>query len=419
MCSSDLAGYAIHGSPYVPDYPDSHGCVRLYPEDIRLYGLSFQTNIGSTSVAGELSYRPNMPLQINSTDMSIAAIYPNIWINDGMLMVETPFILVIALSLLFTYRLIERSTIGDVIGLSACLTVALMLRPEVGIVFPFFVAPFLLSRRNAGSWWRRIATVAIAAVIPIAAFAPWVLFNLERFENPVYLSTGYGQTLANANCDQTYSGDFLGYYKMTCIHDLVGGVEAYKPYDKLDGSVRDARLGEVAKQYVQDHASELPKVVAARVGRIWGIYRPGQSIVNDGWVEGRAGGSQTTDFTITRAHKHSLVGELSAVGNDGRGMYHLIRSGSVEKPIVPAGSASSSLTIVGPTTLHGLPAATEFGGTSDVTTDPAPTTEPSPMLTPLQIVTPVPMKTRSPIRTAPFWAASSCADRSSAWKSVS
>ena len=47
-----------------------------YPEDIRLYGLSFQTNIGSTSVAGELSYRPNMPLQINSTDMSIAAIYP-------------------------------------------------------------------------------------------------------------------------------------------------------------------------------------------------------------------------------------------------------------------------------------------------------------------------------------------------------
>lgn len=237
---------------------------------------------------------------VGLTAAAIAAIYPNIWINDGMLMVETPFILVIALSLLFTYRLIERSTIGDVIGLSACLTVALLLRPEVGIVFPFFVAPFLLSRRNAGSWWRRIATVAIAAVIPIAAFAPWVLFNLGRFENPVYLSTGYGQTLANANCDQTYSGDFLGYYKMTCIHDLVGGVEAYKPYDKLDGSVRDARLGEVAKQYVQDHASELPKVVAARVGRIWGIYRPGQSIVNDGWVEGRAGGSQTTDFTITR-----------------------------------------------------------------------------------------------------------------------
>jgi len=237
---------------------------------------------------------------VGLTAAAIAAIYPNIWINDGMLMVETPFILVIALSLLFTYRLIDRSTLGDVIGLSVCLTVALSIRPEVGIVFPLFVAPFLLTRRNAGSWWRRIATVAIAAIIPIAAFTPWVLFNLGRFDNPVYLSTGYGQTLANANCDQTYSGDFLGYYKMTCIHDLVGGVQAYMPYDKLDGSVRDARLGKIAKQYVQDHSSELPKVVAARIGRIWGIYRPGQSIVNDGWVEGRAGGSQTTDFTITR-----------------------------------------------------------------------------------------------------------------------
>lgn len=26
-------GYAIHGSPYVPSYPDSHGCVRLSNED--------------------------------------------------------------------------------------------------------------------------------------------------------------------------------------------------------------------------------------------------------------------------------------------------------------------------------------------------------------------------------------------------
>ncbi|AOE82657.1 DUF1302 domain-containing protein [Pseudomonas sp. TCU-HL1] len=45
-----------------------------YPEDIRLYGLSFQTNIEGTSVAGEVSFRPNMPLQINSTDLSFAAL---------------------------------------------------------------------------------------------------------------------------------------------------------------------------------------------------------------------------------------------------------------------------------------------------------------------------------------------------------
>ncbi|MFC5696041.1 DUF1302 domain-containing protein [Pseudomonas sp. GCM10022186] len=55
-----------------------------YPEDIRLYGLSFQTNIEGTSVAGEVSFRPNMPLQLNSTDLSFAALgIPNVPIFES------------------------------------------------------------------------------------------------------------------------------------------------------------------------------------------------------------------------------------------------------------------------------------------------------------------------------------------------
>lgn len=33
-----------------------------YPEDIRLYGASFNTTVGTASVEGEISYKPNMPL---------------------------------------------------------------------------------------------------------------------------------------------------------------------------------------------------------------------------------------------------------------------------------------------------------------------------------------------------------------------
>ncbi|MEK1942972.1 MAG: DUF1302 domain-containing protein [Pseudomonas sp.] len=41
-----------------------------YPEDIRLYGLSFSTTLpDGTAWSGELSYRPNAPVQINSTDI--------------------------------------------------------------------------------------------------------------------------------------------------------------------------------------------------------------------------------------------------------------------------------------------------------------------------------------------------------------
>ena len=42
-----------------------------YPEDIRLYGLSFSTTLPTgTAWNGEISYRPNMPLQLNTTDMT-------------------------------------------------------------------------------------------------------------------------------------------------------------------------------------------------------------------------------------------------------------------------------------------------------------------------------------------------------------
>lgn len=46
-----------------------------YPEDIRLYGISFATAVGATAVSGEVSYRPNMPLQLNGVDVTTAGFY--------------------------------------------------------------------------------------------------------------------------------------------------------------------------------------------------------------------------------------------------------------------------------------------------------------------------------------------------------
>ena len=41
---------------------------RDYVEDIQMYGLSFNTTAGDASVSGEVSYRPNAPISIASTD---------------------------------------------------------------------------------------------------------------------------------------------------------------------------------------------------------------------------------------------------------------------------------------------------------------------------------------------------------------
>ncbi|SED56331.1 DUF1302 domain-containing protein [Pseudomonas anguilliseptica] len=48
-----------------------------YPEDIRLYGLSFSTTLPTgTAVSGEVSYRPNAPVLFNTTDILFAGVNP-------------------------------------------------------------------------------------------------------------------------------------------------------------------------------------------------------------------------------------------------------------------------------------------------------------------------------------------------------
>jgi hypothetical protein len=47
-----------------------------YPEDISLLGLSFNTTIGTYSVAGEFSYRRNAPLQIDDVEVLFSGLSP-------------------------------------------------------------------------------------------------------------------------------------------------------------------------------------------------------------------------------------------------------------------------------------------------------------------------------------------------------
>ncbi|MDO4237219.1 DUF1302 domain-containing protein [Pseudomonas sp.] len=48
-----------------------------YPEDIRLFGASFSTTLPTgTAWTGEISYRPNAPVQLNTTDLTLALVNP-------------------------------------------------------------------------------------------------------------------------------------------------------------------------------------------------------------------------------------------------------------------------------------------------------------------------------------------------------
>ena len=47
-----------------------------YPEDIEMYGISFNTTLGDVSVSGEVAYRPDMPLQLSTVDLTLFALSP-------------------------------------------------------------------------------------------------------------------------------------------------------------------------------------------------------------------------------------------------------------------------------------------------------------------------------------------------------
>ena len=67
---------------------DTVRLVRQYPEDIRTYGLSFNTTVFGLAFSGEYAFRPNFPLQIDTVDLVFASLQPafprnNIVAADG------------------------------------------------------------------------------------------------------------------------------------------------------------------------------------------------------------------------------------------------------------------------------------------------------------------------------------------------
>ncbi|WP_088328484.1 DUF1302 domain-containing protein [Lacimicrobium sp. SS2-24] len=54
-----------------------------YPEDIKLYGISFNTQIGETALAGEVAYRQDEPLQIDDVELLYAGM-PQQLANAGL-----------------------------------------------------------------------------------------------------------------------------------------------------------------------------------------------------------------------------------------------------------------------------------------------------------------------------------------------
>jgi 4-amino-4-deoxy-L-arabinose transferase-like glycosyltransferase len=243
----------------------------------------------------------------------LAAAYPHLWLNDAALLSETAAAFAVVLAMLAVERFREQPTTSRALQLGGALALAVLGRAELFLLLPLIALPLVLGARGLTNRARlqRIGLVAAAAAVLIG---PWVGYNLTRFDKPVYLSNGFGATLQGGSCDATFHGADIGYWaycpgsndaarlppppagtlaRWSREPDSSRTKAEQRAYFRryftgaADESERDAVARREAVKYIRAHEGQFVVVVAARIGRIWNVFRPWQNATFDGLIEGR------------------------------------------------------------------------------------------------------------------------------------
>lgn len=237
---------------------------------------------------------------------ALCAASPALWVNDVLIMSETLTAFGVAVVLLLAIRLADGPTLRLSVALGAVCGLAALTRAETGLFLPLLVWPTIALARDV-DLRQRVAQIAAASAATAVVMAPWALFNLTRFDEPVPISTNDGLTLLGANCEATYDGDILGGWVIDpCISDFWATMDDRKapgpsefPADEpcpdtsqnrppcWDASTVSKLMRAEGLAFARDNLGDLPRVVYARNGRVWGWYRLDQAI-GTGVAEGRA-----------------------------------------------------------------------------------------------------------------------------------
>jgi hypothetical protein len=239
----------------------------------------------------------------------IAALYPGLWVNDALVMSETVTAATLALAMLASYRFADRATLRRAAEMGLATGLAVLARAELVLLIPMVIVPLAWWAHGAGEPLEgaegaegaesaegadvgvgaratpraRLALGAMAVAAALVVQAPWIAYNLTRFDQPVLFSTNDGLTWVGANCADSYYGGGVGFWSLNCG---LAGLESAPP--EADQSVRSAHLRSLGNAYLADHLGRLPVVVAARLGRGLGVWHPDQMVyLNRG--EGREG----------------------------------------------------------------------------------------------------------------------------------
>ncbi len=231
---------------------------------------------------------------------AVAAVYPMLFLSDGVLMAETPYVFLVALALLLAYRAADAPSparfalLGVVIGLSA------LTRAEGLLLALVLVIPLVAFLRGTDRR-RRVLLGAVAISMTVVVVVPWTARNAVRLDAFVPVSNNVGTAVDGANCALVYSGDQIGLWRET--FSALGPAARQRPqaeacFEGFDIEARGFDEADVANahrseglDYARDHVGRLPAVATARWLRTFGLFRPTQQIEFES-LEGRPKGWQ-------------------------------------------------------------------------------------------------------------------------------
>lgn len=211
---------------------------------------------------------------------SIAAVYPNLWVNDGLIFSETIANVVILVLMLVAVRATPRSTLRRVAAVGALGALAALTRAELGLLVVLVGLPVALALHG-----RRVRAVVVALAAAIVVLSPWVVYNNVRFRATTFVSTNDGLAMGASNCRSTYYGRAVGLTSLVPPCTLTPEQQARIG----DQSQVAAEYRRRAFEYMGKHLGRVPYVMAARVLRTWSLWNPGPMVTfNEGESRGRA-----------------------------------------------------------------------------------------------------------------------------------
>lgn len=215
---------------------------------------------------------------------SIAALSP-LWVEQGsFLMSESVYLTIVPIMLLSAILCLDRPTTWRFGVLGVTIAVAALTRSEALDFVVLLGGPVVvLSVRR----WRVRLISGLALLVGLAVIlVPWVVRN-DLSLGALTFSTNGGYTLSGSYCTATFSpkSPTYGGFANDC---QFGAAAVFLKYVEPPNHARhwtelalSNAMGHAATSYARQHLSDLPGVILAREGRVWGVYSPGTELTFD------------------------------------------------------------------------------------------------------------------------------------------